>query len=243
MSYTRNHAGLPNSRGDTTIPRFHVVAVKEEALSAIHGRPMFRDEERVQFLQPGSLNSHVAIVTDEHRRRWPEQYAAFKAGTTMATVGTPLEQWPMLTRSMVAELKAQEIHTVEQCAALSDEVISRSRSTGMRKICVAAKAYLDDAEMIKQNAEYARQNELMEMRNAQLEAQMAAMQEALDRIQAQAMLRDATPPPAQTYIPGDHDPLEKARQANPVAPSGGSALDEFQQRASRRQKAAEGAPA
>ncbi len=226
MSYTRTHESLPNQRGDSTRPRFHIHAVQDEAATARNGRPMFRDEERVQFLQPGSHNSFVARVTDEHRNRWPKEYAAFKAGHTMAMEGTPLEQWPFMTPGRIAELKALEIHTVEQCAALNDAILHRIGING-RGLKQAAAAYLDDAEAMKTTTELLRVRELLETRNAELEAKLAVQAEAIERLQQQMLQRMDMPPTAQSYVPAMHDPAEHARQSAHVEDGGASAMDNF----------------
>src|SRR4029077_1175917 len=109
--FTRTNSFAPSTR-DSVQPRFHIEPVVDEIASADQGRPIFRNEERVQFIMPGSPNQPVFRVSDEHRQRWAEQYAAFKRGEEMAVDGTPLEQWPILTRGQVLELKAIGIYTV-----------------------------------------------------------------------------------------------------------------------------------
>ena len=103
--FTRTNSFSPTTR-DPVQPRFHIEPIVDEVASASAGRPIYRNEERVQFIMPGSPNQPVFRVTDEHRQRWGEAYAAFKRGEATATEGTPLEQWPILTRAQVLEMKA-----------------------------------------------------------------------------------------------------------------------------------------
>lgn len=225
MSFSRTHEGMPNARGDSTRPRFHMASVHDEAASASAGHPVHRDEERVQYLMPGSFNQPVMRVTDEHRHRWPREYAAFQAGNTISTTGMPIEAWPLLTRAQVAELKAMEIHTVEQCATLNDEVMGRTRTMGIRKIRELAAAYLDDAEAGKQVAELTRLNDLLETRNAEVEGKLKLQAAAIERMQQQILQMGQSLTPAQTYVPMDHDPQGRVAQAVPLPAAQPSALD------------------
>lgn len=229
--FQRTHDSLPNSRGDGTRPRFHIAAVQDEAASAAASAPIFRDEERVQHLIPGSFNSHVERVNDSHRQRWPAEYAAFKGSTTMSETGTPLEQWPLMTPAMVAMFKAMNVHTVQQCAVLNDEVLSRTGGTGIRRIKDAAAAFLDDADAAKITTDALRRAELAEMRTAQVESQLVIQAKAIEQLQGQLLNLGNTLSGGQTYVPGQHDPVEQARQFAPPqvhheAPV--SALDTFQ---------------
>ena len=59
-------------------------------------------------------------MLDEHRQRWPRQWEAFEKGLEQPIDGTPINQWPILNNAQVAELKALNIHTIEEMASLSD---------------------------------------------------------------------------------------------------------------------------
>lgn len=199
--FTRHFPGMPSARGDS-IPRFHIEPVQDEAATAAAGRPIFRDEERVEIIMPGNpLNRPVRVVTDEHRQRWPQQYAAFKAGTTMAADGTPIEQWSVLTPAMVRTLKYLEIHTVEQCAGLNDLAIQRV-GIGGRQIRDAAVAYLDDAASQKMLTEKIRAVEIKDAQIEALTAQVQQMGEIVRRLQHEALTRGPAHSEADTFLPG-----------------------------------------
>lgn len=233
MSFSRTHESLPNLRGDSTRPRFHIAPIQDEALTAREGRPMFRDEERVQYLMPGSFNQPVFRVTQEHKDRWPREYAAFKAGHTISHAGTPLEVWPLMTPGRIAELKALEIHTVEQAASLNDAVLNKI-GIGGQGLKRAAMAYLDDAEAMKMTTELTRLNELLESRNAELQSKLDAQAAAIERLQSQMLQRMDAPSTDQTFVPGHHDPVEIARQGGAQPPRAASAMDSFEAPARRR---------
>src|ERR1700741_4865537 len=142
--YTRTGTFSPSTR-DPVQPRFHIEPVVDAVASAPAGRPIYRNEERVQFIMPGSPNQPVFRVTDEHRQRWAEAYAAFKRGEEMTADGTPLEQWPTLTRAQVLELKAMGVYSVEQASQLPDTAVQRIGRGGYA-LRERAKAYLDEAD-------------------------------------------------------------------------------------------------
>lgn len=214
LAFTRTE-GRPTTGRDPTIPRFHLEPVEDYAASAAAGRPIFTHEERVQLINPGNPSSPVERVTDEHRRRWPEQYAAFKAGLEPSLNGTPLEQWPILNRGQVLEMKALNIHTVEQCADLNDLAIQRI-GRGARRIKELAQAYLDDAKHMSVTSEAVERAERAEARVAALEAQLSELRPMLDKMHTEMMTMRNAPSAIATYVPAEHDPIAAAAQAQPA---------------------------
>lgn len=126
-------------------PRFFMQPVEDEAATAKEGRPIFTDQEYVEILIPGDrLSKPVFPVSDEHRKRWPQAYEAFRRGHDHVTHGTPLEQWPPLTSARVMELKSINILTVEDLAGLADRAIAQLGPDG-RQLREKARAFLDAA--------------------------------------------------------------------------------------------------
>ena len=148
---------------DNCIPLFSLRPVENKAESNKHGRPIFHDVEWVKIYIPGDKTTVVSKkVTDEHRERWPEQYSAFKRGREQPIVGTPLEQWPQMTRSKVAEFKALAIHTVESLAGLDDAAVNRL-GMGTRDLRERARAYLQAAQAGKKDSQLAALLEAMQV--------------------------------------------------------------------------------
>jgi len=210
-AYTRTQSFNPEN--ERILPRFFIESVEDPLRSAQHGRPIFFDQERVELMIPGisQYNVKVDIVSDEHRRRWPEQYKAFKDGIEFSADGTPLEQWPILKRSQVLELKAMNFTTVEQVAQMDDQTMQRLM--GGQRLRTLAKAFLDDSIATAALAKATADNERQESRIAELEAKVDQLSAMLNSVHAdnQAM-RDA-PSPIASHIPGMHDPFEQAKQA------------------------------
>lgn len=158
---------------DTARPRFYNDAMQNMAKSEREGRPIYEDKEMVEIRIPGDkLMTWIGVVEDKHRQRWPEQYAAFKRGEERAASGTPLEQWPnaTLNKSRVAELKAQNILSVEELANIPDNVLPKL-GMGARELREQAKSYISTAKSAAENshlvAEITRLKEIIEMRTGQ----------------------------------------------------------------------------
>lgn len=222
--YTRTE-GRP-SQPRKGVVRFFVEAVEDVQASAREGRQIWKNEERIQYIMPGSPNQPVERVNDRHRQEYPEEYAAFRRGEDMAANGIPLEQWPALRKAQVYELKALNVFTVEDCAALSDIAIQKI-GIGGRQIRELAKAYLDDAyaqaELQKVTEERNRQSaEISELRN-----QVSELSRLLNSVHGQLTTLQNRPPEVEAYIPGAHDPVALAIQARGVEEPASSSLGDL----------------
>lgn len=215
---------------DRSFPRFFMHPVEDGMASAKEGRPIFKEIEKVEIIMPGiaNLTKPVMSVTNEHRERWPREYEAFKKGQEIAPDGTPIEEWPVLKRPMVLELKALEIHTVEQIATLSDFALQRIGRQAFR-LRQMAQAYLDDAVRMSAVTELAKAKEDLEMRVAEQDRKIAELSDLVSRLHTDNhAMRDA-PNPLMTNIPGMADPIQAAQQARGALERGeeavGSSLD------------------
>ncbi len=216
MSYTRT-MGVPQMGADPVQPRFHIEAIIDEVASESAGHPVYREQERVQYMMVGP-NSPVFVVTDEHRQRWPKQYEAFRNGVEISPDGTPLEQWAYLRKAHVLTLKQHGIHTVEQCAGLSD---TQCQTVGMgaQAIRANARAYLDDSAATAIVSESLARAERAESKTASLERQVEELRAIVDRLHAETMTARDAPPAPSTYVPPDN--------ARAAVPQQGAALGEL----------------
>ena len=90
------------------------------------GRPIFDEVEMIEVRIPGQVDFVQRPVTEEEKQRFPAQYVAFKKNQDQtAASGTPLAQWPLLTKSQVEESKYLGAHTVEQLAEVSDASLQK----------------------------------------------------------------------------------------------------------------------
>lgn len=237
-AYTRTNSFAPQSDG--IMPRFFIESIQDPIASEREGRPIFRDQERVELIIPGNnLNIPVEVVNASHKERWPKAYESFKAGIEMSADGTPLEQWPILRPAQIMELKALNLFTVEHVAEMSDHTIQRIAQGGMR-LRELAKAYLDDAAASASLAKATADNERKDARISELEHQLNQMRSLLDTVHSDMQTLKNAPSPIATMIPGMGDPVEQAkRNPEPVA---NSSLDNLPA-APRRRRQQQAAPA
>lgn len=147
------------------------------------GRPIYDDVEKVTIIAPGQKNSEfVGRVTDEHRFRWPDLYAKFKAGLEQVPEGTPLEMWPPMSKAQAQNLRALNIHTVEQLAGLPDSGLVLL-GMGARDLQTKALTWLKSAEDGKPLAEAQAANERLAAELSVRDQQIEALQAAVAKLQ------------------------------------------------------------
>lgn len=140
------------------IVAFYQAPVKNGAKSAEAGRDIYEDRVFIRKIVPGDKNSEVdTLATDEDFTKFAEEYARFKAGKPDALEGTPLEQWPQMTRASVKEWHYLNVYTIEQLANLSDTA-KQAFGMGADNWVRMAKAHLELAESSAATERYAVQN-------------------------------------------------------------------------------------
>jgi len=209
-SFTRtNGAALGQA---TVYPRFFMEAVQDMMASEQQGRPIYREGERVEIIMAGNPYSKpVFRVANEHIERWPTEYAAFKKGQEISPDGTPLEQWPVLKRAMVLELKALNFVTVEQLAAMSDHAMQQIPMYG-RRLKELAQAYLDDAKALAMVTAATAANDRKDQEIAALKLQVENMASQMQTMFAQMQAKLDAPHPIAAGVPGMNDPMEALKQ-------------------------------
>src|SRR5215831_13713798 len=207
--YTRSY-GAPVQQ---LRPEFYMDPVRDEAASAQAGREIYREVERVKIIVPGATQATVVVknVSDVERNRWPDEYRAWRAGQEMPLSGTPIEHWPLLNSAQVKMLRAVDVRSVEEVARLSDVHVQGLVMGGM-SLREQARAWLDNSEYTALVTRLTAANDVLQSRLAALEAHNANMAEAIQQLQAQLRPQLGLPHPFQSYISGDHDPLEAVRQ-------------------------------
>lgn len=121
----------------------------EQGLASVEaGRPIYKDVPYIRITVPSNTGTikqeTVRAATEEDKRRFPRHWEAFAAGLKDAIQGTPLEEWALMPRSEVMQLKHFGVHSIEQLAALSDSVLS-NLGPGWRQWQDRAKAALNAA--------------------------------------------------------------------------------------------------
>lgn len=172
-----------NGRGPRPVLRFYTEPVEQTALSAQEGRPVYKDVDYVGITNPGSRDEIVLVAEKKAKNdeyiAWA--YKKWKATQEQVVDGTPVETVPFLGKAQVMELKAINIHTLEQLAGASEPALQRMM--GLRDLKKKADAYMaaakDTAIVTKMQHELSqRDNEI-----ASLKAAMAQMSARFDEMQ------------------------------------------------------------
>lgn len=135
---------------------FFTDAVENPAKTEELGRPIYEDREFVRIKFPGdNKREHVAPAHEIHyvqearaqmtyAEQYPQHYEVFKSGKADQVIGTPLDELTFLTAAQRSEMRALNVHTAEQLAALGDREINKF-GPGFRDLKEKAAAYLDKA--------------------------------------------------------------------------------------------------
>ena len=123
--------------------KFEMRPKPDYAASAEAGRPIFTEEEWIIIMVPGDRDTVERPITHQDKGRFSKQYDHWKTTGKEAITGTPLEAWPVITRSQVEELKHFRVRTVEDLAALSDA--ATASGMGLQSLKQKAKAFLEAA--------------------------------------------------------------------------------------------------
>jgi hypothetical protein len=160
--------------------QFETRAIEDEEKSRQEGRPIYKDVDFVIIHVAGDRltvrERQVDLVgnnrTPPDHIRFPRQWEAFKAQKQQPVEGTPITEWPPVSKSLAMELKGMHIHTVEALAAVSDQNLTW---LGARELREKAKAWLEKAKAGGDVSRLVAENEQLKADMAALKAQMAAM--------------------------------------------------------------------
>lgn len=123
---------------------FESIPHQNKFKSEQEGRPIFEDKDYIKIMIPGDKTKVVhSPVREEHKLRFPRQWEAYQKMGKVEHSGTPIEQWPPLTKSEVAELKALNIFTIESLASLPDVAMTW---LGARDLSAKAKLWMENAK-------------------------------------------------------------------------------------------------
>lgn len=190
-------AMLPSDEGNADsrlAVTFYKRSVKQEDESIAAGRPIFKEFDFVRICVPGdNLTEIDTYANDSHRQRFPRQWAHYQnqVGNQEQIIGTPVEQWTLISRSQAEELKGIKFRTVEDIANCSDQQLQRiGMIAGMspHSFREKAKAFLnlanDSAEVAQREQELQALKEENAKIKAETEAKLAQMQEQMSAILA-----------------------------------------------------------
>ena len=117
--------------------------IKNEAKSIEAGRLVCDDVPFTKIFMPGDRTNIIDRPTRESDKlRFPMQWGRFKNAQEQRADGTPLTEWPIVSRGMAEELKYLGFTTVEQVAEANDNV----NMLGLQDLKSKARVYLQVAK-------------------------------------------------------------------------------------------------
>lgn len=144
-----NHEDFEQTRqseqDEKLLVKFYTKTVKDNPRSAEQSRAVFKEVEYVDIRIPGARGTGAARpATHRDKQRFPKHYAAFQQRIEMPVEGTPLSEWPVITRAHAEELGFMGVKTVEQLAGMADS--NASQFMGGQSFKAKANAWLDRAK-------------------------------------------------------------------------------------------------
>ena len=188
--------------------QFYKKSVKQDIASDEAGRPIFKEFDFVRIMIPGDNLTEIDTYAQEsHKQRFPRQWAHYQNQVVnhQDIIGTPLDQWPQITRSQADELRGLKFHTVESIADCSDQQLQRiGMVAGMspHNFRIKAKAFLnlasESAEVSQREAELQALRQENDKIKAETDAKLAAMQEQMSALLA--AVAEKTPKTRKTKV-------------------------------------------
>ena len=156
------------------------------------GRPIFDDVEHCFITAPGSQDIKVfpanafarwvgnpfggGQTKQSYAERFSHQYQQFKAHVAQTKSGTPLEHAPFLSEARRAELKAQNVYTVEALADIEGNEL-KNLGPGGREMKNQAMAYIAESKLAAPTKQMLAELETLRIRNAILEEDCSGEEE------------------------------------------------------------------
>jgi hypothetical protein len=182
--------------------RFYKRAIKQEDASTEAGRPIYKEFDFVNICVAGdNLTEIDTFALENHKQRFPLHWAQYinKLGNdNEGYEGTPLSEWPLVSKSQAEELRGLKFHTVEAVANASDQQLQRiGMAAGMSPYAFRdkAKSFLNladktaesdkrDQEINALKEELAKKEQETAKIKQETDAKLALMQEQMATILA-----------------------------------------------------------
>lgn len=176
-----NSYAVSHGNDMSLIVEFSMEPIFQEFKSLKEGRDIWEDVPHVHIMFPGDKTREqkrpVRMTSAESGgappdpERWPRQWEAFQRQAQQPQSGTPLEHYAPLSKSQVRELKAANVHTVEQLANIPDTA-THSLGMGGRELRDTAQRWLEmaanGAPAVELTATVKRQDDEIQMLKAQI---------------------------------------------------------------------------
>lgn len=183
FDYTDFEQGNQSKADEGLLVKFYMKSVPDRVASTEAGRPMFKDKEYIDIRVPGQHDGVARPATPADKSRFPKHYAAYKNRAEMPTSGTPLAEWPAISRSYADQLSFANIKTVEQLADLNDNTMHQFK--GIQNFKQKA---IDWLAATKDDAVLSQMRDLLTEREGKIEEQgkqIETLMARLDKLEAE----------------------------------------------------------
>lgn len=187
-----NGASMVNFGGhEQTVVIFYYESVLDQTESRRQGRPIRTREVFCKSYQPGEerLQENVRPATDDLKRRYPRQWAAFEQNRAYVPDGTPIDYLFPANPEIPAMLRYHGFHTCELLAKATPLAIE-SIGMGMQDWISKAKRYLEDS---KKGVDHHALKELEERHARELKVLQNQIADLVSRLNTAATLANNTP--------------------------------------------------
>ena len=158
--------------------KFFLKERKDSARTVEEGRPIFKEVEYIEIRVPGKRDPQACRpATLADKNRFPRHYEAFQKRTELPVEGTPLSEWPQISRSQAEELAFLSVKTVEQLVAMSDTNVTQLQ--GGYTLKRRAVEWLEAASASKLIAEKEALQDRLNEQDGEIAAMKAQMAELL----------------------------------------------------------------
>ena len=205
---------------DVAVVLFKHLALPNPAKTLAEGREIHDDVEICEIRFPGARDwkafPATALSTQwikdpytgeekqiTYAERFKHQYMQFKARAAQTKSGTPLDYAPFLTEARRAELRAQNVYTVEQLAAIDGQEL-KNLGPGGRDYKNNAGEFIAQSKASAPNQQMLAELEALRTRNAVLEGDA--------KIKAERAAAAPAAPAALAEIDYDDMTLEQLRE-------------------------------
>ena len=137
-----------------------------------NGLPVFANRTRIEIRVRDSHDVVDARATDEHKRRFPQEYALYLAKKEKTRNGTPLSMFAFLNAAQVQCCEFRGIFTVEELAAL-DEM--KASEIGLLDEMKLAQEFIKVSSNNKELAEVTQENKRLKAEIERLKEQVKAL--------------------------------------------------------------------
>jgi hypothetical protein len=178
---------------DQLVVTFKNLAIENHLKTLEAGRPIFDDVEHCFIRSPGSPDVKVfpaasfarwvgdpfgrGQTQQSYAERFSQQYRQFKAQEAQTKSGTPLDYAPFLSEARRAELKAQNVYTVEALADIEGNEL-KNLGPGGRDMKNQAMAYIEESRLVTApSKQMLAELEALKARNAVLEEDLQRKQQ------------------------------------------------------------------